>query len=123
MDAPLPISYPATIAPDDIRHALDEGWSTFRCGWRLDIRRDDLARIAYARRVAQALVAEAAMWDRDLEAVEADLIAQIAAEHAKAAEPADEPYGGDDPALDAQVEKVATLPETRRKTRTPKDEK
>lgn len=126
------------LTPDQIRHHLDERWATFEIGNRhFTIPRHELHSIKAAREVAQALAAQASMWDRELAVIEE---AAVAAEQAAATPetpeplqdptaapdptpaaedadaPVDEPFGGDDPALDAQVARVVAMPETRRKT-------
>jgi hypothetical protein len=139
MDAvPLNTYIYGSIAPDQVMHRLgDDGWSSFDFGpFRVQVPKGDLTRIRAAKTLAQVIAAQGAMWERDLDAIEAAL---VEAEQAKVAEavqttgsqpavPADPspdaPYGGDDPELDKKVAAVASLPETRRRTtRAPKDEK
>ncbi|MEU4577467.1 hypothetical protein [Nonomuraea sp. NPDC023979] len=108
------------IPIDQIRHTLDENWSTFHIGLRqYGVHRGDLDGIRARRQFAQTLAGQAAMWDKELAALEEVLAPTSAPEPDLPAAPeppvaVDEPYGGDDPALDKAVEKVATLPETRR---------
>lgn len=139
MSLPLNTYIYATVTPDQVRHRLtDDGWSTFEFGsQRIQISRGDLTRVRSARELAQQIAAAATWWDKDLELIEAGLVeaenAKVAAENDKvtaeapkpredppaaSAPAADEPYGGDDPALDAKVQAVADMPETHRK---PKD--
>ncbi|MFG3439869.1 hypothetical protein ACGF0J_21700 [Nonomuraea sp. NPDC047897] len=113
------------ISPEQIRHRLDDGWSMFDFGSRrIEVRRDDLHAIRAARELAQALAGQAAMWDKDLAALEDALTpAEDSAPHdapgplqdpTVAPEPTNEPFGGDDPELDAAVARVAELAEAQR---------
>lgn len=136
MDAvPLNGHIYTSLAPDQVTHRLtDDGWSSFDFGpMRVQLPVKDLSRVKAARALAQAIAAQAGFWDGDLAAIEAGLVeAEQAklAEHTSATGPqpaasADDtqvlpdsgaPFGGEDPKLDARVHKVATLPETRRRT-------
>lgn len=123
------------VTPEQVRHTLtDDGWSSFDFGpLRVQIPTGDLTRVSAAIEVAEAIGAQAGFWASDLREIRDRL---RAAEEARltdtpgplqnptaAPEPTpDEPFGGDDPALDAAVARVATRPETRRRT-APKDEK
>ncbi|MER7063989.1 hypothetical protein [Streptomyces albidoflavus] len=107
-----------------VRHRTDEEWSSFDFGDHgIRVSRTDLAKIRAARELAQKLSAEAAMWDSDLAACEAVLVAAGAGDDTQtpatdSAPAPDEPFGGHDPELDRQVAKVTSLPETRRKSKT-----
>ncbi|WP_084963300.1 hypothetical protein [Thermoactinospora rubra] len=94
------------VAPHEVRHVLDDIWSTLLIGRRkFTARRDDLEQIREARELAQAIAAQAAFWEKDLAAIEAALT--------QTPDP-DEPFGGDDPELDAAVARVAELAEANR---------
>ncbi|WP_146607369.1 hypothetical protein [Spongiactinospora gelatinilytica] len=114
--AALPTYDYGQIAPHEIRHELDDNWSTFFFGTcRVSISRNDLDRIRDARRLAQVLAAQAGMWDADLAALE-ERAARVMRPAPPAADTsADEPYGGDDPVLDARVTAVMQIPETHRR--------
>lgn len=131
---PLNVFIYTQVTPDQVRHTLtDDGWSSFDFGpLRLQIPTADLTRVNAAADLADVIQAQAGFWGSDLREIRDRL---KAAEDARTMPPEprpdpaavpdsapDEPYGGDDPALDAAVEKVATRPETRRKP-TLKDEK
>jgi hypothetical protein len=127
-----------TIAPDEIVHRLDEKWSTFDYGpFRATVSIGDITKVRAARQLAQVISAQAGFWESDLAAIEARLQQEENAHTADPPAPGQDPtpapeptlvdqmadqIAAPDPALDAAVEKVATLPETRRKA-APKDEK
>ncbi|RBQ21536.1 hypothetical protein DP939_02170 [Spongiactinospora rosea] len=114
--AGLPTYDYGRISPHEIRHELDDRWSKFYFGDRhIAIARDDLERIRDARRLAQVLAAQAGMWDADLAALEERAAHVVKAGPPATGVPADEPYGGDDPALDARVTAVMQIPETHRR--------
>ncbi|MEV8635200.1 hypothetical protein AB0395_26435 [Streptosporangium sp. NPDC051023] len=130
MDLPLNAHLYLTITPDQVRKTLsDDGWSSLDIGpLRVQIPRGDLTRIRGARILAQAIAAQADFWDKDLSALEAEL---VAAEKAATAQPTtgpievpsadepptSEPVGGDDPGLDAKVTAFMQTPETHRRGR------
>lgn len=84
----------------EIRHTLDDNWSTFHFGSRkFIVHRDDLDKIRERRIFAQALSAQAAMWETELAALEQALTTPTP----------DEPFGGPDPVMDKAVARVAEL--------------
>lgn len=118
----------------EIRHYLDASWSGFVIGdRRFEIRRDDLYSIRAYREFAQALSAQAHMWEMELASLEEAAIAAEAApqtpeplsDPTAAPDPTpaaevpddtgDEPFGGDDPELDKHVARVVAMPEGHRK--------
>lgn len=125
---PLILHTYTSVSPDRVRHWTDEGWSSFDYGdSRVQVKRTDLTMVKAARALAQTAAAELAMWDRDLAALEAQLTAEEDAASAvppqtpeprpdPAAAPDPNPFDEPDVALDKQVEKVATMPETHRRT-------
>lgn len=124
----------AQISPDQVRHALTEdGWSTFDFGPdRIQVPITDLGRVTAACELAEAVAAQAGFWASDLREIRdrlrAEEDARLNAPGPAADPPAPEPTMADaiaapDPDLDAQVTKVATMPETRRAARKPAKEK
>lgn len=95
------------ISPGLVRHTLTEdGWSRFDFGnRRVEVPRDDLDKVREAREFASAIAAQAAMWERDLTALEAELVA--------AAQTVDV-FTEDEPELDAKLAKHAELVEAAR---------
>lgn len=122
------------VTPEQVRHTLtNDGWSSFDFGpLRIQVPTKDLTRVSAAIEVAEAISGQAGFWASDLREIRDRLAAAEIARLSDAPEPLrfptaapepptdepkpDEPFGGDDPALDAAVEKVATMPETRRRT-------
>lgn len=126
----------AQISPDQVKHALTEdGWSTFDFGPdRIQIPITDLGRVTAACDLAERIAAQAGFWASDLREIRDRLRAEEDARlnapgSVNGPAPAPEPTMADaiaapDPELDAQVTKVATLPETRRApARKPKEKK
>lgn len=137
MDQPIALSLQGHffqhITPGQIVHRLtDDGFSHFDYGpWRVAIRATDLTQVRAARQLAQTIAAQATFWDGDLAVVEARLVTEQAAHIADAPAPGQNPtpapeptlanqmadqLAAPDPELDAAVEKVATRPETRRRS-------
>lgn len=121
---------------DQVKHALTEdGWSSFDFGPnRVQVPITDLGRVTEACELAEAIAAQAGFWARDLREIRDRLRAEEEARLASTLAPvvgltpAPEPtlaermaeqLDAPDPELDAAVEKVATMPESRR--RTPKE--
>lgn len=133
MSLPLTRVEHAQISPDQVKHALTEdGWSSFDFGPnRVQVPITDLSRVTEACELAEAVAAQAGFWARDLREIRDRLRAEEETRLTTAPGPdlppapePDAPFGGDDPKLDAQVTKVATMPETRRAPRrTPAKEK
>jgi hypothetical protein len=77
IDLPLNTHEYSTITPDQVRHELDDDrkWSIFYFGTRrVMVPRGDLSRVRAARHLAETIAAQAAMWERDLEIIEAELV-------------------------------------------------
>lgn len=95
------------ISPAQVRHQLTEdGWSRFDFGGRrIEIPRDDLDKVREARELAATIAAQAAMWERDLAALEDEL---VAAAHAV------DVFDEEEPELDAALARHAELVEAAR---------
>lgn len=135
-----------SLEPGLIRHGMGEHdahlWiGRYRLATPLDASDDALTADLMT---AERLAAEASFYARDLKGLLEKRVAQreaeesaARAEHATGPQPAvyataelpaqeaeddGEPYGGDDPDLDARVQRIADMPETHRKTETEDDE-
>lgn len=83
------------IPASEIRHTLDDNWSTFHFGQRqFRVHRGDIEQIRERRAWANVLSAQAAMWETELGALEAAL--------------------DEDAELDAKVRRVAELADAQR---------
>lgn len=138
MSLPLTRTEHLEISADQVKHALSpDGWSSFDFGIdRIQIPITDLTRVTEACEIAEAIAAQAGFWARDLREIR-DRLATEEEAHLNASAPDtnptpapapeppadDEPFGGDDPKLDAAVARVTDMPETRRKPKaaTPED--
>jgi len=126
MTLPLTKVEHLTISPDQVKHALTEdGWSTFDFGPdRIQVPITDLGRVTAACDLAERIAAQAGFWASDLREIRDRLRAEDDARlnaPGSVTGPAPDPeptmaaaIAAPDPELDAQVTKVATMPETRR---------
>jgi len=133
MEAALPLNafIYSQLSPTAVRHTLsDDGWTSLDIGpLRIQVPGTDLTRVRAARELARAIAAQAEFWDKDLEALEGKLVAAEETRVATGPMPAvdaaaadeggdggeDEPFGGEDPLLDAKVTRFIEMPETHRR--------